>query len=314
MSKEIKNSVKKSIITQKTIIDSIYSIRSMQIMIDEELAQMYDVTVKRLNEQVKRNIDRFPEKFRFQLTEEEYEKLKSQIDSSNKNSLRSQIATLEKGRGKHRKYLPYVFTEQGVSMLSAVLRSETAVKVSIQIMDTFVEMRKFLATNAQVFKRLENVETKLLTQQITSDEKFNKIFKALEDKSIIPKQGIFYNGQVFDAYTLIADIIRSAKKSTILIDNYVDDTTLKLFTKQRKNVTTTIYTKTISKTLKQDLEKYNGQYKRIEIKNLKTSHDRFLIIDEKIIYHFGASLKDLGKKWFAFSKLDMDAKEIIEKL
>jgi len=304
------------LIKLENIQNSIFTIRGKQVMIDEDLAQMYGVETKYLNQVVKRNINRFPEKFRFQITEKEHESLRLQIATSKNEgeSLRLQIATLEKGRGTHRKYLPYVFTEQGVSMLSAVLRSETAVKVSIQIMDAFVEMRKFIATNVHLFQRLDNIETKQLSYQIKTDDKFEQLFKALEDKSITPKQGIFYNGQVFDAYILIADIIRTAKKSIILIDNYVDDTVLKLFTKRKKNVTTTIYTKTMSKVLKQDLEKHNEQYEPIEINNLKTSHDRFLIIDEKTIYHFGASLKDLGKKWFAFSKLEMEAKEIIEKL
>jgi hypothetical protein len=312
MSKNIKKSEVELVVTPQNIKESIYNIRGQQVMIDEDLAQMYDVETKYLNQVVKRNINRFPEKFRFQLTENEYENLRLQIATSKSedNSLRSQIATLKKEHGKHRKYLPYVFTEQGVSMLSAVLRSETAVKISIQIMDAFVEMRKFITSNALLFQRLDKVEQK----QIATDEKFEQLFKALEDKSITPKQGIFYNGQVFDAYTLIADIIRTAKKSIILIDNYVDDTVLKLFTKRKKKVSTTIYTKTISKVLKQDLEKHNTQYEPIDVKQLKTAHDRFIIIDEKTIFHLGASLKDLGKKWFAFSKLEIDVKEIIKKL
>jgi len=321
MSKDLKKPEDNSLVLQKNIKDCIYNIRGMQVMIDEELAQMYGVKVKRLNEQVKRNIERFPEKFRFQLTEEEYKSLRFQIGTSNENSLRSQNASLKVKQNlksqnatssSHggRRYLPYVFTEQGVAMLSAVLRSETAIRVSIHIMDAFVEMRKFLIYNASVFQRLDKVEYK----QIETDKKIDEIFNALQSKVLTPKQGIFYNGQVFDAYTLIANIIRTAKKSIILIDNYVDDTVLKLFTKRKKNITVTIYTKRVSKVLKQDLEKHNEQYEPIKVKKLETSHDRFLIIDEKTIYHFGASLKDLGKKWFAFSKLEMEAKEIIEKL
>ena len=252
------------IIKLENIQNRIYTIRGMQVMIDEDLAQMYGVETKYLNRAVKRNIDRFPEKFRFQITEEEYnsvrfqigtlensQNLKSQNVISNKDSLKSQFVTLEKGRGTHRKYRPYVFTEQGVSMLSAVLRSETAVKVSIQIMDAFVEMRKFIATNAILFQRLDKVEQK----QIQTDETFDKVFKALEDKSTTPKQGILFDGQIFDAYKLTSDIIRKAKKSILLIDNYVDDTVLQLFTKSQKGVKTTIYTKAISKTLKHDLAK-----------------------------------------------------------
>ncbi len=285
----------------ENIHNRIYTIRGLQVMIDRDLAELYTVETRVLNQAVKRNEKRFPKEFMFQLDKEDFENWKSQIVISNKEKM---------GLRKP----PIAFTEQGVSMLSAVLKSETAIKVSIQIINAFVEMRKFLITNAAVFQRLENVETKLLTHQIKTDGKFEKIFKALENKSIIPKQGLFYEGQIFDAYSLIADIIRTAKKTIILIDNYVDDTVLKLLTKRKNKVSTIIYTKRISKVLKQDLEKHNGQYEPIEIKKLQTSHDRFLIIDEKRIYHFGASLKDLGKKWFAFSKLEMDAKELVDKL
>ncbi len=264
-----------------------------------------------LNLAVKRNLERFPDNFRFQLTEKEYKSLRLQIETLKPDSsLRLQIETSEKGRGKHRKYLPYVFTEQGVAMLSAVLRSGTAVKVSIQIMQAFVKMKKFISTNAGIFQRLDKVEQKL----IQHNEDFNKLFKALEGKTIKPIQGIFFNGQIFDAYKLIADIIRSAKRSIILIDNYIDDSVLMLFTKRKTKVSVTIYTKSISKVLKQDLQKHNAQYQPIEIKQLKTAHDRFMIIDENMVYHFGASLKDLGKKWFAFSKLEINANDILEKL
>ncbi|MDA3861165.1 MAG: ORF6N domain-containing protein [Melioribacteraceae bacterium] len=289
------------IIKTVNIQNQIYTIRGMQVMIDRDLAELYQVETRRLNEQVKRNLKRFPKEFMFQLSKEEMENWKSQIATSNKEKM---------GLRKP----PLAFTEQGVSMLSAVLNSETAIKVSIQIINAFVEMRKFLINNVTLSQRIENVEIKLLTHQIKTDEKFDQIFNAMEDKCITPKQGLFYNGQVFDAYSLIADIIRTAKKSIILIDNYVDDSVLKLFTKRKKKVSISIYTKTVSKVLKQDLEKYNTQYEPIEINILTTSHDRFIIIDKKTVFHFGASLKDLGKKWFAFSKLEMEAKEIIEKL
>ena len=202
-------------------------------------------------------------------------------------------------------------------MLSAVLRSKTAIKVSIQIIDAFVEMRKFISNNANIFNRLSNVEQKQIATEVkllNTNTKIDKVLNALESGDITQKQNIFYNGQIFDAYNLIADIIRTAKKSIILIDNYIDDTVLMLFTKRNKNVTVDIYTKKISKILKQDLKKHNAQYQKIEIKKLTTSHDRFLIIDNKTVYHFGASLKDLGKKWFAFSKLNIDANDIVEKL
>ncbi len=288
------------IIKVENIQKHILTIRNVQVMLDRDLAELYGVKAIRLREQVKRNIKRFPEDFMFQLNNEEVDSMVSQNAIPSKQHL-----------GGH---LPYVFTEQGVSMLSAILKSSVAVEISVNIIRAFVEMRKFIATNALLFHRIERIETMHQIYQIKTDEKFEQLFKALEDKSIRPKQGLFYDGQVFDAYSLIADIIRSAKKSIILIDNYIDDTVLKLFIKRKKGVKVTIYCKTISKVLEQDLVKYNSQYEPVEIRTLKTAHDRFLIIDEKTIYHFGASLKDLGKKWFAFSKLQMEAKEIINKL
>ncbi len=284
------------IIKTENIRNRIITIRGLQVMIDRDLAEFYGVSTKRLNEQVRRNINRFPKTFRFQLDENEKNEVVANCDHL-KNLKYSYV-------------LPHVFTEPGVAMLSAILHSETAINISVAIMQAFVEMRKFIINNASIFQRLEKVEYK----QIAADRKIDQIFNALQSKELTQKQGIFYNGQVFDAYSLIADITRSAKKSIILIDNYIDDTVLKLFTKRKKGVKTTIYCKTISKVLKQDLTKHNNQYEPIEIRNLKTAHDRFLIIDEKTIYHFGASLKDLGKKWFAFSKLKMESKEIIDKL
>ncbi len=272
------------------------------------MAEFYGVTTKRLNEQVKRNIERFPEEFMFQLRSMEMEGLVSQ--TAIPDSLRSQNATLKNARGKHRKYLPYVFTEQGVAMLSGILKSEVAVNVSIQIINAFVAMRRFLASNVEVFQRLETVERK----QIEHDQKIDQIFNAIEERDIIPKQGIFYDGQVFDAYQFVSDLIRTAKNSIILIDNYIDDTVLAHLTKRKKNVKVLLLTKNISKQLLLDIKKFNDQYSTIEIKEFKNAHDRFLIIDEKIVYHFGASLKDLGKKWFAFTKMDIDASEMLFKL
>lgn len=229
------------IIKAEEIQNRIYTVRGKQVMLDEDLAEIYRVETRILNQAVKRNIDRFPEKFRFQITEEEYSFLRSQnLTLDNSQNLKSQFV-ISSSHGGRRK-LPYVFTEQGVAMLSAVLRSDTAVKVSIQIMDAFVEMRKFLINNGNLFQRVENVEAKLLSYQIKTDEKIDKIFVALEEKSLPPKQGIFFNGQIFDANKLIADIIRIAKKSIILIDNYIDDTVLHLFTKRNKNVEVIIYT------------------------------------------------------------------------
>lgn len=287
------------IISNQTIQDKIYTVRGVQVMIDEDLAGLYRVETKVFNQAVKRNTDRFPEKFRFQLTENEFENLKSQFVTSSS----------DKQHGG-RRYLPYVFTEQGVSMLSAVLRSQTAIEVSIKIIDSFVEMRKFISSNAHMFGRFERIEQRLSLH----DEKFNTLFQAIENKEIKQKQHIFYDGQIFDAYLFASDIIKGAKKSLKLIDNYVDESTLILFTKRDAAVSMTIYTKTISKQLQLDLQKQNAQYPKIEVEKFELSHDRFLIVDEKEVYHFGASLKDLGKKWFAVSKLDINSFELLGKL
>jgi hypothetical protein len=303
---------KTALIKQETIQNRIFAIRGCQVMLDSHLADLYGSEIRRLNEQVKRNIERFPKEFMFRLTEDEYEFLRSQNVTLKKetDSLRSQNAILDDKRGKHRKYLPYVFTEQGVAMLSAVLRSEMAIKVSIQIMEAFVEMRKFIAENAIIFQRLAYIERR----QLEADKNFEHIFDALQSKDIEPKQGVFYDGQVFDAYTFISSIIRKAKTSIILIDNYVDDTVLSLFTKRKKGVAVTIYTRNISQQIALDIEKHNTQYEPIIVKEFKVAHDRFLIIDEKELYHIGASLKDLGKKWFAFSKMDKETLLMLNKL
>jgi hypothetical protein len=280
-------------------------------MLDSDLAELYQVDVKVLNQSVKRNKERFPAGFMFQLTKEEYAVLHSQLEASEtRKSLRSQSVTLDNKRGLHRKYLPHAFTEQGVAMLSAVLRSDTAVKMSLNIMNAFIAMRRFIASNAQMFQRIETLETK----QTETDKKLDTVLTAIENKDIQPKQGIFYNGQIFDAYIFISDLFRSAKKSIIIIDNYVDDTVLTHLTKRRKEVKAVVLTKEISKQLSLDLKKHNEQYPPVEIKVFKEAHDRFIIIDSADIYHIGASLKDLGKKWFAFSKIDMGIADMVEKL
>lgn len=307
-----------------SIKTKIYTIRGMQVMLDSDLAELYGVETKNLNRAVNRNSERFPSNFMFQLTEEEYQSLRSQIATSSSSgslrfqigtiddeeSLRSQVVTLENGRGKHRKYLPYVFTEQGVAMLSAVLRSQTAVQMSIHIINAFVEMRRFISNNALIFQRLDSLEQK----QTKTDEKVEAILSAIEDKSIKPKQGIFYDGQVYDAYIFVSNLIKSADESIVLIDNYIDDTVLTLLSKREAKVQAIIYSKNITKQLELDLQKHNAQYPNIELKKFDSSHDRFLIIDGKEVYHIGASLKDLGKKWFAFSKLDMGVINIVERL
>ncbi len=280
------------------IKSKIHTLRGIQIMLDSDLAELYGVPTKVLNQAVKRNHQRFPSLFMFQLRDSEYK------------SLRSQFVTVEKGRGTHTKYLPRAFTEQGVAMLSAVLRSDTAIRISIQIMNAFVAMRQFLAYNAQVFQRLESVEKK----QIEHDAKFEEIFDAIQSKDIKPQKGIFFDGQVFEAYKFVSDLIRTANKSIILIDNYIDDSVLTLFNKRNRNVQVTIFTKDISQQLSLDLAKYNAQYPSIEVKEFKLSHDRFMIVDNITVYHFGASLKDLGKRWFAFSKFDKEVFTLLEKL
>jgi|LSQX01.2.fsa_nt_gb ribosomal protein S6 len=290
-----------TVIDNQTIQDKIYTIRNVQVMVDRDLALLYGVETRRLNEQVKRNIERFPEEFMFQMTNDELENWKSQIATSNK-----EIMGLRK--------LPFVFTEQGVSMLSSVLKSQTAVQTSIQIIKSFVGMRKFLQNNASLFTRIESIEKRQISYEIKNDTKVDAILNAIEEKGTPQKQHIFYDGQIFDAYLFVSDIIKSAKSSIKLIDNYIDESTLVLFTKRDVKVDMQIYTKTISKQLKLDLEKHNAQYPKIEIQKFELSHDRFLIIDEKEVYHFGASLKDLGKKWFAVSKMDINSFEIIGRL
>ena len=317
-----------AIMKNEDIQSRIYTIRNIQVMLDSDLAELYGVETKVFNQAVKRNIERFPKEFSFQLTAEENDVLRSQIVTlkntnhlrfqigtvKNEQNLRSQIATLKNGRGKHRKYLPYAFTEQGVAMLSTVLNSETAVKTSIQIINAFVAMRRFIASNAEVFQRLDAVERKQIEHKAETDHKFEQIFNAIEEQSIKPKQGIFFDGQIFDAYQFVSDLIRTARKSIIVIDNYIDDGVLTVLSKANQKVQITILTKTISKQLALDIKKYNEQYPTITIKEFDNSHDRFLIIDGKTVYHFGASLKDLGKKWFAFSKFDKDALKLLEKL
>jgi phage regulator Rha-like protein len=292
-----------AILEQQDIKSKIYTIRGKQVMLDSDLADLYQVETKYLKRQVRRNFEKFPNDFMFEITKEDA------------NFLRCQFVTLEnKGRGEHSKYLAFVFTESGVSMLASVLNSQKAIQISIQIIRAFVEMRRFLIYNAQIFQRFDNIERNFLEHKLDSDKKFDKIFEALEENEIQPKQGIFFDGQIFDAYKFVADLIRKAKKSICIIDNFVDDTVLTLLTKKNKDVKIKIYTKNISRQLILDIKKFNSQYSGIEIKEFKDSHDRFIILDEKEVYLVGASLKDLGKKWFAFSKLEIDSFKLLEKL
>lgn len=285
-------------ISQKHIENRIFTIRAVQVMLDYHLAELFIVETKRLNEQVKRNTKRFPLPFMFQLTLSEWDKLQSQIATTEiSDDLRSQIATAK------RRTLPFVFTEQGVAMLSAILNSDTAINVSIQIMDTFVKMRQIVLQNSLINLRLDKIEIK----QLDNEQKFEQVFKALESKNTIPNQGVFFDGQVFDAYELASKIIRSAKATIVLIDNYMDESTLTHLSKKIKEVKVLLLTKTVSKQIILDIKKANEQYGNFEIKPFSKSHDRFLIIDHTEVYHLGASLKDLGKKWFAFSKLEKNS-------
>ena len=278
------------------IQNKIFTVRGFQVMIDRDLAIIYGVKPTRLREQVKRNIKRFPSDFMFQLNDNEVNFMVSQNAIPSKKHLGGS--------------LPWAFTEQGVANLSSVLNSDQAIEANIAIMRVFVEMRKFILNNAQLFQRIEKVEI----EQIETNKRIDDILDALDSGTVKPKQGIFYNDQIFDAYLFVSDLIKTANHSLVLVDNYVDDSVLSLLTKRNPKVNATIYTQKVSKQLQLDIDKHNAQYETIEVKEFKQSHDRFLIIDNTDIYHFGASLKDLGKKWFAFSKFEKGAIEMLGKL
>ena len=221
--------------------------------------------------------------------------------------LRSQIATLNEGRGQHMKYRPYVFTENGVAMLSSVLRSDTAIEVNIRIMRAFTSMRHFLLNNAEVFQRLSTMEYHQLEMQQhlqESDKRIEEVFRRLDEGNAKPKQGVFYNGQIYDAYTFVSDLIKCAKRRIVLIDNYVDETVLTLLDKRGAEVSAVIYTQQIGRQFQLDIDRHNAQYAPVEVNTFRLSHDRFLCIDDDV-YHIGASIKDLGKKWFGFSKMEI---------
>jgi len=286
-----------AMVDEHTIQNKIYTLRGLQVMLDRDLAELYGVETKVVNQAVKRNSERFPSDFMFQLTKEELENWRSQFVTSNKEKM-----------GLRRP--PYAFTEQGVSMLSAILKSPVAVDMSVKIIRTFVTMRKFIASNALLFQKIDTIEQKLLKH----DEKFNQLFSAIESKELKPDHGIFYENQIFDAYVFASDLIKSAKRSIVLIDNYVDESVLVLLSKRVDECQATIYTKTITSQLSLDLKKHNAQYPPIEIKEFSASHDRFIILDGEEIYHIGSSLKDLGKKWFAFSKFEKGSVEMLGRL
>ncbi len=280
-------------ISNEEIKKLIHTIRGKQVMLDSDVARQYHYEVRRINETVKRNIERFPIDFCFQLTKTEYEVLKSQYATSN-------------SRGGKQK-LPYVFTEKGILMLSGLLKNEIAIEVSIRIIEAFVEMRKFFSANGQLFERLTNVEYKLLEH----DKKFDEIFNQLEQEDNI-KQKIFFEGQIYEAYSLIIDIIKKANKKIQIIDNYIDDSILKMLTKKKNNVEVVILTSNKSQIQNLDIQKFNKEYPVLKVAITNKFHDRFIIIDNKEMYHLGASIKDLGKKCFGINKIeDM---EIIKKI
>ena len=295
-------SVNKELDVIKYDIDNIknliYTIRGKQVMLDSDVAKLYNCETRIINQAVKRNIDRFPERFCFKLTEYEVENLKSQIV----------ISSLTKENYGGRRTLPYVFTEQGIAMLSGLLKNHIAVQVSINIMNAFVEMRKFLVANGPVFERLSNVEYKLLDQdrKLSNHEKnFEKIFDELQkNKKEQFSQKIFFDGQIYEAYSLIIDIIKTAKNKILLIDNYIDDSILNMLAKKNKDVEVVILTSQNSNISKLDINKFNKQYPILKIAKTNKFHDRFIVIDNKELYHCGASLKDLGKKCFAISKIE----------
>jgi len=286
--------------TNIDIKNKIFTLRDTQVILDKDLSILYKVENRVLKQAVKRNISRFPSDFMFEATNDEIDFMVSQSVIPSKQHL---------GGAK-----PFLFTEQGVASLSGILNSDIAIQINIEILRAFINMRKFLTSNRELFQRLEYIEKKHLTYELKTDDKFEKIFNALEDKSLTPKQGIFFDGQIFDAYVFISSLIKKAKKSIIILDNYIDESVLIHLSKAPLHVDITILTKNISKQLKLDIQKYNQQYKNLTIKEFKDSHDRFIIIDEKEIYHIGASLKDLGKKWFAFSKLETNSFGLMKKI
>ena len=276
------------------IKNKVHMIRGQQVMLDYDLAKIYGYEVKRLNEQVKRNIRRFPEDFMFQLVEHEIP-----------DSLKSQFATLnvkENKRGLHIKKMPYAFTEQGIYMLATVLRGELAEQQSIFIMRAFKEMRHFIANNALMFERINGLELRQLEYQKDTDEKFGKIFAYMADHEE-DNQKIFYDGQIFDAFSLLTDIICRAKKEIILIDGYVDVITLNILAKKKAGVDVVVYTLPGARISAQDVRNFNAQYPVLTVKRTTAFHDRFLILDGMEGYHIGASLKDAGKKCFGINKI-----------
>ena len=285
------------IVDNKEIQSMIYTFRGRQVMIDRDLAYLYNVETKALNQAVKRNISRFPESFRFQISDDEKDELVTNCD---------RFKTL-----KHSSLNPYAYTEQGIAMLSAVLRSDVAVEVSVKIMNSFVEMRKFLLSNREMFARLDRVELK----QLETDKKLEEVFDYIATTKEV-KQKIFFNGQIYDAFSLMVEIVEKAEKELILIDNYVDVNTLNILSKKKDGVNVLIVTSGKGNLTDKDIAKFNSQYPKLTVKISKDFHDRFLIIDRKEVYHIGASIKDAGKKSFGITKLEVEelTKSLLDKV
>ena len=278
------------IVNNEEIKNLIYTIRGRQVMLDSDVAILYHYETKNINKAMKRNIERFPEDFCFQLTVSEFENLRFQFGTLNRKVNNGKVT---------RKYLPYVYTEQGISMLAGVLKNDIAIQVSISIIRAFIEMRKIIFSNAQIFERLTNVEYKLLEH----DKKFDKVFNELQkDKNF--KQKIFFQGQIYDAYSLVVDIIKRAKNKITIIDNYIDDSILKILVKKNRNVGVVILTSRKTNISDLDIQKFNKEYPILKIGKTDKFHDRFIVIDNKELYHCGASIKDLGKKCFGINKID----------
>lgn len=287
-------------INLQQIENMVYIIRNKQVMLDSDLALLYKVETKMLNRAVKRNLKRFPDDFCFQLTQEEYDVLWYQIGTAKSTDVKK-----TDNRGG-RRTLPYVFTEQGISMLASVLHSEVAISVSIGIMRTFVEMRRFISRNEVLFERISNIELKQLEYQKQTDEKFEQIYEYLSEHEEA-EQKIFFEGQIYDAFSLIIKLIQKADYGIVLIDNYVDISTLNILSKKKKNVKAKIYTLKKSKLSEKDIKNFNAQYPFLEVKYTEKFHDRFLIMDDKSAYHIGASVKDAGKKCFGINQIQDDS-------
>lgn len=309
--KENKDNNKFELITDSSqsailpIENLIHVIRGQQVMLDSDLARLYGVETKYLKRAVKSNINRFPSDFMFELDREEFDSLRCNFCTSNIDSTRGGT-----------RYMPFVFTEQGVAMLSGVLRSDTAIEVNIRIMRAFIAMRSFMISNAHVFQRLETIEHhQLLLQkhQSETDKKIEEVLTRLDSNESEPIEGFFFEGQIFDAYTLIADLVRKAKKRIILIDNYVDDKILKVLDKRKDGVSARIYTDPRHSHITLDLSRHNAQYPHIEVRDCVNVHDRFLIIDDTV-YFIGGSIKDLGKKIVAFSQMHQNPDDILSRL